>query len=103
MTKLKLLGAAAVLSTALASPVLAQEATQEPGMIGFTYPNSNYLTGGYGVRLPYNTGRFARMPYGGYAAYGYGPAPGAVIVGPAPVVVAPVVPDPYGAYAYDPY
>ena len=42
MTKLKLLGAAAVLLTALATPVLAQEATQEPGAIGFNYPNSNY-------------------------------------------------------------
>jgi hypothetical protein len=103
MTKMKLLGAAAVLSTALATPVLAQEATQEPGMIGFNYPNSNYLTGGYGVRLPYNTGRFPRMPYGGYVTYDYGAGPAGVVVGPAPVVVAPVVPDPYGAYAYDPY
>ncbi len=103
MTKLKLLGAAAVLSTALATPVLAQEATQEPGMIGFNYPNSNYLTGGYGVRLPYNTGRLPRMPYGGYVAYDYGAGPAGVVVGPAPVVVAPVAPDPYGAYAYDPY
>jgi hypothetical protein len=103
MTKMKLLGAAAVLSTALATPVLAQEATQEPGMIGFNYPNSNYLTGGYGVRLPYNTGRFPRMPYGGYVTYDDGAGPAGVVVGPAPVVVAPVVPDPYGAYAYDPY
>jgi hypothetical protein len=52
MTKLKLLGAAAVLSTALATPVMAQEATQEPGVIGFNYPNSHYLRGGYGTRLP---------------------------------------------------
>ena len=52
MTKWKLLGAAAVLSTALATPVMAQEATQEPGMIGFSYPNSHYLRGGYGARLP---------------------------------------------------
>jgi hypothetical protein len=106
MTKLKrstlrLLGAAAVLSIALATPVLAQEATQEPGMIGFNYPNSNYLTGGYGVRLPYNTGRYPRMPYGGYVAYDV--APGPVVVAPGPVVVAPVGPGPYGAYAYDPY
>jgi hypothetical protein len=104
MMKLRLLGAAAVLLTALATPVLAQEATQEPGMIGFNYPNSNYLTGGYGVRLPYNTGRYPRMPYGGYVAYDYyHVAPPGVVIGPAPVVVAPVVPDPYGAYAYDPY
>ena len=101
MTKLKILGAAAVLSTALATPVLAQEATQEPGMIGFNYPNSNYLTGGYGVRLPYNTGRYPRMPIGGYVAYDVAPA--GVVVGPARVIVAPVGPYPYGAYAYDPY
>jgi hypothetical protein len=31
MMKLKLLGAAAVLSTVLAVPLMAQEATQEPG------------------------------------------------------------------------
>lgn len=49
MTKLALLGAAAVVATALATPAMSQEATQEPGMIGFTYPNSNYLRGGYGV------------------------------------------------------
>jgi hypothetical protein len=101
MTKLKLLGAAVILSTAaLATPVLAQEATQEPGMIGFNYPNSNYMTGGYGSRLPYNSGRYPRMPYGGYVAYDVAPG---VAVGPGPVVVAPVAPNPYGAYAYDPY
>jgi hypothetical protein len=101
MTKLKILGAVAVLSTALATPVLAQEATQEPGMVGFNYPNSHYLTGGYGVRMPYNTGHYPRMPVGGYVAYDA--APVGVAVGPGPVVVATVAPDPYGAYAYDPY
>ena len=40
MTKLTLLGAAAILATALATPAMSQEATQEPGMIGFNYPNS---------------------------------------------------------------
>src|SRR6476660_5699382 len=63
MMKLALLGAAAAVSAVLATPVVAQEATQEPGMIGFNYPNSRYLTGGYGVRTPYNTGRYPRMPY----------------------------------------
>jgi hypothetical protein len=102
MTRLKWLGAAAVLCSALATPVLAQEATQEPGMIGFNYPNSHYLTGGYGVHTPYNTGRYPRMPYGGYVAYETVPAVG-VAVGPVGVAVGPVVPAPYGAYAYDPY
>lgn len=101
MTKLKLLGAL-FLSTALATPVLAQEATQEPGMIGYNYPNSHYMTGGYGVRTPYNTGRYPRMPYGGYIAYDVAPA--GVTVGPAPVIVpAPVGPATYDAYAYGPY
>jgi opacity protein-like surface antigen len=102
MTKLKLLGAAAVLATALATPVMAQEATQEPGMIGFNYPNSDYMTGGYGVRLPHNSGRYPRMP-GGYVAYEYDVGPVGVAIAPAPVIVAPVGPGPYGAYAYDPY
>jgi hypothetical protein len=101
MTRLKLLGAAAVLSTALATPALAQEVISEPGTIGFNYPNSDYITGGYGTRLPYNTGRHPRMPYGGY--YAYGVAPAGVIIGPGPVVIAPMPPGPYGAYAYDPY
>ena len=35
MKKLALLSAAATVSAVLATPVMAQEATQEPGMIGF--------------------------------------------------------------------
>lgn len=100
MTKLKLLGAAAVLSTALATPLLAQEATQEPGMIGFNYPNTSYMTGGFGVRLPHNTGRYPRMPPGGYVV---GPGPVGVAAGPVGVAVGPGPYGPYGAYAYDPY
>jgi hypothetical protein len=41
MTKLKLLGAAAILAIGFAAPAMSQEATQEPGMIGFSYPNAN--------------------------------------------------------------
>ena len=93
MTKWILLGVAAVLSTALATPVMAQEATQEPGMIGYNYPNSHYLTGGWGVHTPPSwTGRYPRV-YTGYVAapaYGYSYAPS---------VYAPT----FGAYAYDPY
>jgi hypothetical protein len=101
MTTLKLLGAAAVLSTALAAPLMAQEATQEPGMVGFNYPNSHYQTGGYGVHMPYNSGRYPRMPYGGYVAYERAPVVG---VGPVGVIVGPgPYGGPYGAYAYDPY
>jgi hypothetical protein len=95
----------AVLSTAFATPLMAQPATQEPGAIGYNYPNSNYLLGGYGVSTPYNTGRYPRMPVGGYVVYGdapvaaYPPAVGYYGVGP----VGGRVGSPYGAYAYDPY
>ena len=91
MTKLKLLGAAAILATALATPAMSQEATQEPGMIGFNYPNSNYLRGGYGVRTPspydnsyYHEGYYGPRVYGprvyGPRAY-YGPGPAGVVAG----------------------
>ena len=80
MTKLTLLGTAAILATALATPAMSQEATQEPGMIGFTYPNSNYLRGGYGVRTP------SRYDYSYYGPRGYyGPR---VYYGPGPVGLA---------------
>ncbi len=41
--KLTLLGAAPIVATALATPAMSQEATQEPGMIGFNYLELNYL------------------------------------------------------------
>ena len=105
MKKLALLSAAAVLSTVLATPpLMAQEATQEPGMIGFNYPNSRYMTGGYGVHLPYNTGRYPRMPY--YRHVYYEPVPLGVVggaVGTA-VGIATVPLARYDdSYAYDPY
>jgi hypothetical protein len=103
MTQFKLLGAAVLLSTVLATPVMAQEVTQEPGMLGFNYPNSRYLTGGYGQRTPWNTDRYPRMPYGGYVVYDTAPSVG-IAVGPGGVAVGPVVrPSPYDAYGYDPY
>jgi hypothetical protein len=93
MTKLKLLGAAAALATVIATPVMAQEATQEPGAIGFNYPNSHYMTGGWGTHTPPAwTGRYPRVYVGPVAARPYG-------YGYAPDVNAPT----FGAYAYDPY
>jgi hypothetical protein len=93
MTRLKLLGAAAALATIVATPVMAQEATQEPGMIGYNYPNSHYVTGGWGTRTPPSwTGRTPRVYIGHVAAPAYG-------YGYAPDVNAPT----FGAYAYDPY
>ena len=87
MTKLTLLGVAAILATTtLATPAMSQEATQEPGMIGFNYPNSNYLRGGYGVRTPSRHDH--SYYYGGYGprAYygpGYGPGPAGIAAGVA--------------------
>ena len=100
MTKLTLLGAAAILATALATPVMAQEATQEPGMIGFNYPNSDYLRGGYGVRLPSRHDH----SYYGYErprVY-YGPGPvglaAGVAVGTAAAIAGAPYRDSYGYY-----
>jgi hypothetical protein len=109
MSKLKLLGAVALLSAAFATPLMAQPATQEPGVIGYNYPNSNYLLGGYGVSTPYNTGRYPRMPWGGYVVYGgppvavYPPAVG-FGVGPVGIGVGPGYGYGYGGYgAYGAY
>jgi hypothetical protein len=62
------------------------------------------MTGGYGVRLPYNTDKYPRLrgdfAYVGpsYVVPGY--APGVRVgVGPVGVAVGPG----YDAYAYDPY
>ena len=48
MTKMKLLSAGLLSFAMLATPAMAQEATQEPGVMGYNYPNSAYLRGGYG-------------------------------------------------------
>jgi hypothetical protein len=46
MTRVKSLGAAAVLSLMFATPVFAQAAIQEPGAFAFYYPNNDVLNGG---------------------------------------------------------
>ena len=109
MTKLTLLGAAAILATALATPAMSQEATQEPGMIGFNYPNSDYLRGGYGVRLP---SRYDRSYYGPRAYYGPGYyRPGYVggpvgvaagVIGAAGAIATAPYADPYAYYGDEP-
>jgi hypothetical protein len=50
MTKLKLLGAAALLSAAIAAPALAQPAAQEPGAYAQSHPYANDYY--YGYRRP---------------------------------------------------
>ena len=64
------LSAGFVAAAMLISPAIAQEATQEPGAVGFNYPDSHYLTGGYGHR-------FAPGPFF-YHRHQY-PGPGAMI------------------------
>src|SRR5215470_16553717 len=84
MTSLKLLSAGAFAVAMLATPALAQEATQEPGVMGYNYPNSAYLRGGYGHSFKprpadYYNGYADRWPslrtapegyYGSYRYYG---------------------------------
>ena len=68
-------------------------------MIGFNYPNSNYLRGGYGVRTPsrhdhsyYNGGGYGPRAY-------YGPGPAGVAAGIAAGTAAAIAGAPY----YDSY
>jgi hypothetical protein len=57
MTKLRLLGAAAVVSSALASPAMAQQVISNPGYCAQFYPNANCQNRGPGN--PY-TGDYQR-------------------------------------------
>src|SRR6195952_5643623 len=58
MTNLRLLGAAAILSTALAGPALAQQVISNPGYCAQFYPNANCQNKGPGN--PY-TGSYQRQ------------------------------------------
>jgi hypothetical protein len=60
MTRLKILGAAAILASALASPALAQEVITNPGRCAQYYPNANCQNLGPGN--PY-TDRYQRQAY----------------------------------------
>jgi hypothetical protein len=48
MSTLKLLGAVAILSTAIATPAPAQQVISEPGYCAFFYPNANCQNKGPG-------------------------------------------------------
>jgi len=65
VTTLKLLGAAGMLASALASPAMAQEVISEPGYCAQFYPNANCQNKGSGN--PY-TGDYQRRraAYDGY-------------------------------------
>jgi hypothetical protein len=58
MSIFKLLGAVAILSTAIATPVLAQQVISEPGYCAFFYPNANCQNKGPGN--PYTDPNFQR-------------------------------------------
>jgi hypothetical protein len=102
MNRMILLGTAAIVAVGLATPAMSQEATQEPGMIGFNYPNSDYLRGGYGVRTP---SRHDRSYYGYYGPRQYyGPGPAGIAAGVAAGAIgtaAAIAGAPYtDSYAY---
>jgi hypothetical protein len=83
MTIYKKLSLGLVAATMLATPAMAQVVYQEPGVM---YPNSAYVTGGYGVRTTTppgyyygnrfhpapRVGAFASQPWddGSYSSYG---------------------------------
>jgi hypothetical protein len=88
-----LIAAATFITPAITTPAMAQAATQEPGSMAQFYPDSDYLTGGYGARgTPgpgfyyrhgYAPGAATEIPYGGVGvvvvpsegyAYSRGPA-----------------------------
>lgn len=64
MTRFKILGAAAILASALASPAMAQEVITNPGKCAQFYPNANCQNTGPGS--PY-TGSYQRQAYGNQA------------------------------------
>jgi hypothetical protein len=68
MTKLGILSAGFIAAAALITPAMAQGVTQEPGVFGFNYPNTRYVTGGYGVRATPGPGYYYWS-----RAYGYAP------------------------------
>ena len=73
MTRLNIL-TAGFIAAMLATPVMAQEAIQEPGLMAQNYPYSDYLTGGYGTRA-------TPGPRYYYLHHYYGPGPAELTAG----------------------
>ena len=67
MTRFKILGATAVLSMMMATPLFAQAAIQEPGAFAFYHPNADVLNGGRPT--PAASGAMASVPLGASDAY----------------------------------
>jgi hypothetical protein len=109
MTKLKVLSAGLLAATMLATPVMAQWVTLEPGSTGSYYPNPRYLRGGYGVIVRPAPGYYPGYYYG--SPYPPGPPVGAFATAPwdngyayyygGPVTVPPG--PPVGAFATAPW
>jgi hypothetical protein len=72
MSHLRLLGAVAILATAMASPVLAQEVMWEPGYCAQFYPNANCQNKGPGNPYTGSSGYYQRGDTGMYASTGGG-------------------------------
>jgi hypothetical protein len=72
--------AVALLLTALATPVLAQAAIQEPGAYAFYHPNADVLAGRGGGYRPYDANAY----YGGPNAYYNEVTPAPQLRAPAP-------------------
>jgi|SRR3954447_23577164 len=112
MTKFGILGAAALVASALASPSIAQEAIPNPGKCAQYYPNANCQN--YGAGNPYEQ-RYQRRGYrdqayrqdgrwhDSYNRYdaGFGPADLAVgVVGGAVGTAAAIATAPLGGETY---
>jgi hypothetical protein len=67
MTRFKTLGAAAVLSMMIATPLFAQAAIGEPGAFAFYHPDADVLNAGRPT--PAASGAVAPVPFGGSDAY----------------------------------
>jgi hypothetical protein len=68
MVTLRILSAAAILSMAIAPPLFAQAAIQEPGAFAFYHPDADVLNAGRPA--PAETmGAMAAVPFGGSNAY----------------------------------
>jgi hypothetical protein len=103
MTKFKVLGAAAVLASALAGPALAQEVILNPGKCAQYYPNANCQNYGQGnpYRGTYHQRSDSYNRWDGDRNSGFGPADVAAgVVGGAVGTAAAVATAPIGADAY---
>jgi hypothetical protein len=69
MTRVKILGAAAMLSLMFVTPVFAQAAIQEPGAYAFYYPNYDVLNGGQPTPAARMDAIAGRGPFSGSYAY----------------------------------